>query len=62
MPDGASQRVFTGEPKVRRQESRIERTEFACTSDEVVAVRVSLNASAVPGWNEIDAIAVRPCR
>ena len=60
--DGSEHRVFNGQPGIRDVGSRIERTEFTCTSRKIVAVRVILNASTVPGWNEIDAIAVRPCR
>jgi hypothetical protein len=37
------------------------RVEFACTSDAVVGVRVTLDSAAVPGWNEIDAIGGVPC-
>jgi hypothetical protein len=60
--DGSEHRIFNGAPGIRDVGSRVERTEFTCTSHKMIAVRVSLNASAVPGWNEIDAIAVRPCR
>jgi hypothetical protein len=35
--------------------------DFACTDVPVVAVRVTLDTKAVPGWNEIDAIGVTPC-
>jgi len=42
--------------------SNLHRVTFACTDEEVVAVRVTLNSAAVPGWNEIDAVAVTPCR
>lgn len=34
---------------------------FACTKEEVVAVRIRVDSAAVPGWNEIDAVAVNPC-
>lgn len=32
-----------------------------CTSEPVIAVRVTLDSVAVPGWNEIDAIGLVPC-
>lgn len=34
---------------------------MTCTSEPVVAVRVTLDSQAVPGWNEIDAIGLVPC-
>lgn len=37
-------------------------TYLACTAKPIAAVRVTLDSSAVPDWNEIDAIGVRPCR
>jgi hypothetical protein len=33
----------------------------ACTSEPIVAVRVHVGSTRVPGWNEIDAIGVVPC-
>jgi hypothetical protein len=60
---GKSKRVFSGQPRVvQNQAGRIAITEISCTDEKVVSVRITLNTSAVPGWNEIDAIAVRPCR
>ncbi len=35
---------------------------FACTDERVVGARVTLSTAAVPGWNEIDAIGLVPCR
>lgn len=37
------------------------RVDLPCTNHDVVAVRVTLDSAAVPGWNEIDAIGVRTC-
>lgn len=37
------------------------RVEFTCTGEPVVGVRVTLDAAAVTGWNEIDAIGGVPC-
>ena len=34
---------------------------FACTVEPVIAVRVHIASTQVPGWNEIDAIGVVPC-
>ncbi len=62
LASGVERRVFTGEPRVRSEQARVEEAGFACTDEKVVAVRVTLDSAAVPGWNEIDAIAVRPCR
>lgn len=61
LASGIERRVFTGEPRPRAG-ARIERADFSCTEDKVVAVRVTLDTSKVSGWNEIDAIALRPCR
>jgi hypothetical protein len=33
-----------------------------CTSEPVLAVRVTLASGQVPGWNELDAIGIVPCR
>lgn len=60
--DGTRTSVGFHEPRVSSESSRINATSFACTGEEIVAVRVELAPSTVPGWNEIDAIAVRPCR
>lgn len=35
--------------------------DFNCTREAVVAVRITVDSAAVPGWNEIDAVAVKPC-
>jgi hypothetical protein len=34
---------------------------MTCTSEPVLAVRVTLDSAAVPGWNEIDAIGLTAC-
>jgi len=36
--------------------------DLACTARPIAAIRVTLDSAAVPDWNEIDAIGVRPCR
>ncbi|KAB2890023.1 MAG: hypothetical protein F9K40_19520 [Kofleriaceae bacterium] len=42
-------------------EARVLRAEVACTSEPIVAVRVTIDSRAVEGWNEIDAVGVQPC-
>ncbi len=42
--------------------SRIDTFSTACTSEPIVAARVTLNSAAVPGWNEIDAIGLVGCK
>ena len=37
------------------------RIDLACTAKPIAAVRVTLDSAAVPDWNEIDAIGLRPC-
>nr|HEX4314817.1 YXWGXW repeat-containing protein [Kofleriaceae bacterium] len=37
------------------------RARMPCSSEPIAAVRVVLESSAVPGWNEIDAIGLVPC-
>ena len=41
--------------------SHIQRAELGCTSEPIVAVRVTIDSRTVAGWNEIDAIGVQPC-
>lgn len=42
-------------------EAHLLRAEFGCTSEPIVAVRVTIDSRAVEGWNEIDAVGVQPC-
>jgi hypothetical protein len=35
--------------------------DFACTSQPIAAVRLTIDSPAVAGWNEIDAVGVTPC-
>jgi hypothetical protein len=37
------------------------RARLACTEEPIVAVKLTLDSAAVPGWNEIDAIGLVPC-
>ena len=37
------------------------RIDLPCTARPIAAVRVTLDSAAVPDWNEIDAIGLRPC-
>jgi hypothetical protein len=36
--------------------------DFDCTDEAIAAVRLTLDSAAVPGWNEIDAVAAAVCR
>jgi hypothetical protein len=53
--------AFSGTATPRREASRIQQIDLACTKEPIVAVRVELASEAVPGWNEIDAIGIMPC-
>ncbi|HUQ03288.1 MAG TPA: hypothetical protein VM261_12385 [Kofleriaceae bacterium] len=41
--------------------AHLTRTDVGCTSEPIVAVRVTIDSRAVEGWNEIDAVGVAPC-
>ena len=58
---GERRTVHEAAPGPRGDAAQRTTVELACTGEPVVAVRVLLDTRAVPGWNEIDAIAVRPC-
>ena len=36
--------------------------ELGCTDRPVASIKITLDTSAVPGWNELDAVGVRPCQ
>jgi hypothetical protein len=59
--DGEHHLVYDGTPRAMGVASYKRSIAFACTSEPVVAVKVTLASGAVPGWNEIDAIAGTPC-
>lgn len=60
--DGRRHNVYSGEPSAMSEPAFVRRADFSCTNEEIVAVRVTLDSRAVAGWNEIDAVAVTPCR
>ncbi len=53
--------VHRGSPAAMAKEANLNRQEFACTGEPIVAIRVSIDSTAVEGWNEIDAIGGQPC-
>jgi hypothetical protein len=58
----ASRRILFDEQAVPKPGPAYERAvSLGCTSFRVAAVRVTLDARMVPGWNEIDAIGLRSC-
>ena len=59
--NGEWRSVYQGQPSTLPPRALRRRVEFQCTSEPVVAVRVTLDTKAVAGWNEIDAIGVVPC-
>jgi len=61
--DGARRTVYQGAAAPLGDTSHKQRVELGrCTDEPVVAIRVTLDSPAVPGWNEIDAIGGVPCR
>jgi hypothetical protein len=58
--DGTRTTVYEGAPASSSSFRRL--IEVPCTGKPIAAVRVTIDSRAVPGWNEIDAIGVRPCR
>jgi hypothetical protein len=58
---GESHVVYEGPAAVILVPAFRRRIEFPCTDDAITGVRVELDSSAVPGWNEIDAVGVEAC-
>jgi hypothetical protein len=58
---GARTVVHHEAPRASGTPSRIVEAGFECTSEPIVAVRVTIDSPAVAGWNEIDAIGAQPC-
>jgi hypothetical protein len=42
--------------------SRATTIDLPCTAERIIAVRITLASARVPGWNEIDAVGLVPCR
>jgi hypothetical protein len=59
--DGAHRAVYDAKARPMGVPSYKRDIAFACTDQPVVAVKVTLDSGAVPGWNEIDAIGGMPC-
>ncbi len=59
--DGARHAVYDAKARAMNVASYKRDIAFACTDQPVVGVKVTLDSSAVPGWNEIDAIGGTPC-
>jgi tetratricopeptide (TPR) repeat protein len=51
----------TASPVPAPPQARVVAIDVPCTSEPVVAVRITLASSRVPGWNEIDAVGLVPC-
>jgi hypothetical protein len=63
LASGKHERVLeVAAPAAVRDAARIVTIDLPCTAEPVVAVRVTLASAKVPGWNEIDAIGLVPCK
>lgn len=58
---GARSVVYRARAEQLGSATRVLRADIGCTSEPIVAVRVTIDSRAVEGWNEIDAIGVVPC-
>jgi hypothetical protein len=59
--DGKRKTVYDGPAHPMNVPSFDRKLDFACTDEKVIGVKVTLSSSAVPQWNEIDAIGGTPC-
>ncbi|HVK78428.1 MAG TPA: hypothetical protein VM734_34250 [Kofleriaceae bacterium] len=59
---GARQVIYNRPAAALGQPSFRRRVDVPCTDEPIVAIRLTLDSPAVPGWNEIDAIGGQPCR
>jgi hypothetical protein len=60
--EGHTIAVYAGSAAAGTTAAGKRRIEFPCTVEAIASVRVHLDSAAVPGWNELDAIGVAPCR
>jgi hypothetical protein len=60
--DGTRTVAYSARPATGLSSPFHRRIDLACTAKPIAAVRVTLDSTAVPDWNEIDAIGLRPCR
>ena len=59
--DGTRTVAYSARPATGLSTPFHRQIDLACTPKPIAAVRVTLDSTAVPDWNEIDAIGVRPC-
>lgn len=59
--DGTRTVAYSSRPTPGAATPLHRRLDIACTAKPIAAVRVTLDSTAVPDWNEIDAIGLRPC-
>jgi|GEM_PF-3455876 len=60
---GAHVKAFeTAAPTAAPPASRATTIDMPCTTERIIAVRITLASARVPGWNEIDAVGLVPCR
>ncbi len=59
--DGTRTVAYSSRPTPGSTSPFRRRIDLACTAQPIAAVRVTLDSTAVPDWNEIDAIGLRPC-
>ncbi|HEU5055418.1 MAG TPA: discoidin domain-containing protein [Kofleriaceae bacterium] len=59
--DGTRTVVHSADPTPGLAAPHRRRIDLACTARPSAAVRVTRDSTAVPDWNEIDAIGLRPC-
>lgn len=59
--DGTRTVAYSARPATGLATPFHRRIDLACTTRPIAAVRVTLDSAAVPDWNEIDAIGLRPC-
>jgi len=53
--------VHRARPEALGSDAHLLRAELGCTSEPIVGVKVTIDSRAIEGWNEIDAVGVRPC-
>lgn len=58
--DGTRSLVYSAAPAAVPAPFR-RHIDLACTDKPIAALRVTLDSTAVPDWNEIDAIGIHPC-
>ena len=59
--DGEHLAAYQGAPGATGQTANKLRADVGCTASPIVAVRVQLASTTVPGWNELDAIGLVAC-